>query len=67
MKSFREIIVSEVRRRGWSGYRLGKESGVPIRTIQSFLAGRADLRMAHIETVCRTLGLELRRKDKMRR
>jgi transcriptional regulator with XRE-family HTH domain len=58
--SFRSIVKKEAGRRGWSGYRLGKESGVPIRTIQKFLAGDADMTAGRLERICLVLGLELR-------
>jgi len=64
MKSFRSIVEQEVNRRGWSAYRLGKEADIPIRTAQAFMAGISDLRMAHLESVCKALGLELRRVKK---
>ncbi len=57
---FREIIQKEVGRRGWSAYRLGKESGVPIRTVQAYLSGTCDLSGERIAVLCKTLGLELR-------
>jgi len=57
---FREIIQKEVDRRSWSAYRLGKESGVPIRTVQAYLSGTCDLSGELIAVLCKTLGLELR-------
>lgn len=60
MKSFRQIIESEVERRGWSAYRLAKEAGLPMRTVQAFMSGTCDLGMVRLEAVCRALGLELR-------
>lgn len=57
--TFREIVQRELDRRGWSGYRLGQESGVPKRTIQKFLAGDADMTAGRLETICRSLDLEL--------
>lgn len=57
---FQEVIERETKRRGWSAYRLGKESGVPIRTVQHYLAGGCDLVGERIAKLCAALGLELR-------
>ena len=57
---FRETIIDQMGRRGWSGYRLGKESGVPIRTVQEYVRGDCDLSGARIAKLCAVLGLELR-------
>ena len=58
--SFRKIIQQEVARRGWSGYRLGQESGIPIRTVQQYLAGRADMTGEKLAMLCEALGLGIR-------
>jgi len=60
MKTFQDIIVSEVQRRGWSGYRLAKEAGLPMRAVQNYLAGRVDILAERLQVLCRVLGLELR-------
>ncbi len=57
---FREIIIREMKRRGWSSYRLGKESGVSIRTVQRYTSGGCDLLAERVAKLCVTLGLELR-------
>ena len=62
--SFRKIIKAELRRRGWSGYRLGKETDLPIRSIQAYLAGQYDMTGERLATVCEVLGLELKRTRK---
>lgn len=59
-KSFRDIILAELQRRDWSGYRLAQECGVPARTIQRWLADDNDLTAARLELICKALGLELR-------
>jgi len=60
MGVFHKIIVDELRRRGWSGYRLSEEAGLPQRAIQFYLAGEHDILAGRLETICRVLGLELR-------
>ena len=40
---FRKIIKAEVKRQGLSGYRVAKLSGVPMRTVQQYLAEDCDL------------------------
>ncbi len=57
---FREIIKTELQRRKWSAYRLSKESGLPMRTVQQYMAGTCDLSGERIAVLCKTLGLELR-------
>lgn len=64
MSSFRQIIQEELSRRAWTGYRLGKESGVPIRSVQAYLAGQVDMSGGRLERLCDALGLELRPKRK---
>lgn len=60
--SFRRIIQSESKRQGLSGYRIAKLSGVPMRTVQLYLAGDCDLVGERIDKIASALGLELRRK-----
>ncbi len=64
---FRDIIEREARRQGLSGYRIGKLSGVPIRTVQAYLAGTTDLAGRRIERIAAALGLELRPVRRARR
>ena len=64
---FRGAIERETKRRGWSAYRLGKESGVPIRTVQHYLAGGCDLVGKRIAKLCEALNLEVRPKTKRKR
>ena len=60
--SFREIILSEVARRGLSGYRVAKMSGLPMRTVQEYLAEGCDLGGERVAKIAAALGLELRSK-----
>ena len=57
--SFREAILKELKRRDWSAYRLGKEAGVPIRTVQKYLTGQCDMAGERVEVLCKALGLKL--------
>ena len=59
---FRRIIQAEARRQGLSGYRLSKESGVAMRSVQAFLAGESDMASENASRVAAVLGLELRPK-----
>lgn len=58
--SFQRIIHAETKRQGLTGYRLGKLSGVPIRTVQKYLSGSGDLLGERVAKVAMALGLELR-------
>jgi len=58
--TFHEIIKREAERRGLTGYRIGKLTGVPIRTVQAYLSGSTDLAGRRIEKIAAALGLELR-------
>lgn len=60
--SFRQIILAEVARQGLSGYRIAKLSGIPVRTVQAYLAEDCDLGGERLSKIAATLGLELRRK-----
>jgi transcriptional regulator with XRE-family HTH domain len=65
--SFQEVIQLEARRRGLSGYRIAKLCGVPMRTVQGYLAGDTDLAGRRIERIAAVLGLELRPARRPRR
>ncbi len=54
--------MAEVKRRGWSGYRLSKESGLPLRVAQRYVSGETDLRAERAGKLLTLLGYELRRK-----
>jgi len=58
--SFRKIIQREARRRKLSGYRIAKMSGVPMRTVQAYLAGTYDMAGERLAKIAAVLGLELR-------
>jgi transcriptional regulator with XRE-family HTH domain len=58
--SFRKVIQAEVKRQGLSGYRVAKVSGVPMRTVQAYLAEDCDLTGERLAKIAEALGLELR-------
>lgn len=58
--SFRKIIQAEVKRQGLSGYRVAKLAGVPMRTVQAYLAEDCDLVGERVAWIATALGLELR-------
>jgi len=62
--SFRKTIQAEVKRQGLSGYRVGKLAGVPMRTVQAYLAEDCDLSGERVARIAEALGLELRPKGR---
>lgn len=64
--SFRETILKELKKRDWSAYKLGQESGLPIRTVQAYLAGRLDTSGERLAAMCDALELELKVKKTSR-
>lgn len=52
-------IQKEAKRQGLSGYRIAKLSGVPMRTVQAYLAGDTDLAGRRIDKIAAVLGLTL--------
>ena len=60
----RKVIQTELDRRDWSAYRLAKEAGLPVRGVQVYLQGRAEIRSDRLAAICKALDLELRRKGK---
>ena len=67
--SFRNVILRELRRRGWSGYRLAEavHPHVSRRMIQAYLAGDADMTGERLARVCEALDLALRPVRRRRR
>ena len=57
---FRRIIQDEAERQCLSGYRIAKSSGLPMRTVQQYLAGDCDLGGERVAKIADVLGLELR-------
>lgn len=66
--SFRNPIQTELRRRGWSRYRLAKQSGLPMRSVMAYLAGERDMAGERVAVLGAVLGLKLgARRDRKRR
>lgn len=57
---FQATIQSEAKRQGLSGYRLAKLAGLPMRTVQDYLAGAHDLAGERVAKLAAALGLELK-------
>jgi len=64
--TIRRIIQNELKRRGWSHYRLVKElrGMVPATTIYEYLAGKTDLGSERVSIILRALRLTIKRKSK---
>lgn len=60
---FREAIEEQLKRKGWTKYRLFKESPVPKSTVYGFLNGNREIESGALEKICDTLDLELRPVD----
>ena len=56
---FRSIIQREAERQGLSGYRIAKLAGMPMRTVQAYLAGERDLTGERLAKIAAALGLAL--------
>jgi hypothetical protein len=61
--TIKQAIQKELKRRGWSRYRLVKEleGKMPPRTVYSFLAGVQDLTTERASIILKELGLKIKR------
>ncbi len=66
MGKLQSTIQTEAERQGLSGYRIAKLAGMPMRTVQAYLAGDTDLAGERIEKMMEVLGLEVRPAKKSR-
>lgn len=57
--SWQQTIAREAERQGLSGYRIAKLAGMPMRTVQGYLAGDTDLAGRRVEKIAAVLGLTL--------
>ena len=59
--TIRESIQKELRRRGWSQYRLVKalEGKMPARTVYAYLGGECDLVSERVSIIMQALGLRI--------
>lgn len=61
--TIKNAIKNELKRRGWSHYRLVKEleGKMPARTVYAFLAGEQDLTTEKASIILKALGLKIKR------
>ncbi len=64
--SISDQLRRAIRATGKSRYWLSGESGVDQATLSRFVRGKVGLTLVTIDRLCRTLGLELRKKPKGR-
>lgn len=57
----RAAVKAEVERRGWTAYRLAKETDLHQLTVRDFLAGTADSRSEAVSAMMTALGLSVQR------
>jgi len=64
--TIRQAIQTELKRRGWSHYRLAKEleGKIPARTTYAYLACECDLGSNRISIILQALDLQITRKPK---
>lgn len=67
--TIRESIQNELRRRGWSHYRLAKklEGKMPARTVYAYLSGECDLVSERVSKMLEVLGLMITPKPNVKR
>ena len=64
MIDFRREIKREMKRLGWSAYRLAKASGIPIRGVQQYIEGTRDATGERLSIMLGALGFDLKRPRK---
>ena len=64
MIDFRREIKQELKRLGWSAYRLAKAAGLPLRGVQAYISGEKDTTSARLSKLLGVLGFELKRPGK---
>ena len=64
MIDFRREIKRELKRLGWSAYRLAKTAGLPLRGVQAYIAQENDTTSVRLSKVLEVLGFELKRQRK---
>lgn len=63
MDMIKKAIKSELKRRGWTCYRLSKElkDKIPQRTVYSYLSGERDISTKRVSVILKELGLKIER------
>ncbi|MCH8854073.1 MAG: helix-turn-helix transcriptional regulator [Planctomycetes bacterium] len=64
MIDFRREIKRELKRLGWSAYRLAKASGMPLRGVQAYIEGTRDATGERLSKMLTVLEFELKRPRK---
>ena len=61
--TIKKAIEDELKRRGWSRYRLAKEleKKMPARTVYAYLSGERDLSSERASIILNALGLKIKR------
>jgi len=61
MDMIKKVIKSELKRRGWTCYRLSKElkDKLPQRTVYSYLSGERDISTKRVSVILKELGLKI--------
>ncbi len=61
--TIKKAIEDELKRRGWSRYRLTKEleGKMPARTVYAYLSGERDLSSERVSKILKALDLKIRR------
>jgi hypothetical protein len=59
--TIRQTILKDLKRRGWSRYRLVKEldGAIPMSTIYDYLGGETDLGSDRVSIILQALGLRI--------
>lgn len=53
------MLQREAKRQAFTAYRLAKDTGLPLRTVQRFLGSAGSPTLSTVETIAATLGLVL--------
>lgn len=67
MIDFRKEIRAEMKRRGWSAYRLAINAGLPLRGVQAYISADRDATGERLAAMLDVLGIELKRTKKKNR
>ena len=67
MIDFRREIKREMKRRGWSAYRLAQIAGMPHRGVQRYITANQDATGERLSRMLDALGFELKRPRKRKR
>jgi hypothetical protein len=57
--SFSEQLRAAIRKSGWSGYAIAKETGIPQAQLSRFMNDKGGLQQSNIDKVCELIGAKL--------